>query len=77
MFAVKGHEGDALLLIWKFLLHLTDGLEGLVHPSKSLLTNDGHRTTLVDDNQIEHTLCLDYNLLLHNGNCFNHVNTLI
>ena len=40
--AVEGKKGNTLLLVGVLLLHLANGLEGLVHANEGLLANDVH-----------------------------------
>jgi len=65
--AVEGEKGDALLLVGVLLLHLANGLEGLVHADEGLLADDVHRTALIDDNQVVDALCFFLVLLLGHG----------
>ena len=62
--AVEGEQSDKLDLVWIFLLHLTDGLQGFVHASESLFADDRHRAALVDNNQVVDSLC--WKGILHN-----------
>ena len=68
MFAVESDEGDKLLLVGEFLLHLTDGLQCLVHSRKGLFADDGHRSTFIDNNQVEYSLVFFF-FRLHSCNC--------
>ena len=40
--AVEGEEGDTLFLVRVLLLHLANGLQGLVHADEGLLADDVH-----------------------------------
>ena len=65
--AIEGEESYTLLLVRVLLLHLTNGLEGLVHTDEGLLADDVHRTALIDDNQVVDALCFFLVLLLGHG----------
>ena len=72
--AVEGQQGDGLLLVGEFLLHLADGLQRLVHAGEGLLADDGHRTALVNDNQVVNSL--NFCIILSHNLEFLFVNTL-
>ena len=68
--AVEGKQGNILLLIGEFLLHLADSLQGLVHAYKGLFADNFHGTALIDNNQVVDSLSLNI-IRLHNRNILN------
>ena len=68
--AVEGKQGDELFLVGELLLHLANGLQGLVHAYKGLFADNFHRTALIDNNQVVNSLGLNI-IRLHNRNILN------
>ena len=64
MASVEGEQGDKLYLVRELLLHLANSLQGFVHTGESLFADDGHRTALVDNNQVVNSL--SWKGILHN-----------
>ena len=61
---------DKLFLIGELLLHLANSLQGFVHAYKGLLSDNFHRTALIDNNQVVNSLGLNF-IRFHNRNFLN------
>ena len=68
--SIEGEQSDKLFLIGELLLHLADSLQGFVHAYKGLLSDNFHRTALIDNNQVVNSLGLNF-IRFHNRNFLN------